>query len=154
MIRRPPRSTRYETLFPDPTLFRSMHMMTEPSVTDDPIIQRLFQITDDLNQPEDDRKMIIDRERDLRNIEKEWTKNAMQKGIEKGIEQGIEKGIEQEKASLVKSLLENTDVGDERIASIVAINVRRVRRLRAEVHIHLGINSNQNVRFIQSNSNT
>src|SRR3546814_17473108 len=132
MIRRPPRSTRYETLFPDPTLFRSMHMMTEPSVTDDPIIQRLFQITDDLNQPEDDRKMIIDRERDLRNIEKEWTKNAMQKGIE----QGIEKGIEQGKASFVKSLLENTDFGDERIASIAAINVGRVRSLRAEMLIH------------------
>src|SRR3546814_7739815 len=117
-------------------IFKNLHLLTEPIFTYDPKFKRLFQITDYLNQPEEDRKMIIDRERDLRNIEKEWTKNAMQKGIEKGIEQGIEKGIEQGKASFVKSLLENTDFGDERIASIAAINVGRVRSLRAEMLIH------------------
>src|SRR3546814_11509818 len=48
-------------------IFKNLHLLTEPIFTDDPIFQRLFQITDYFNQPEEDRKMIIDRERDLRN---------------------------------------------------------------------------------------
>src|SRR3546814_8037352 len=50
-------------------IFKNLHLLTEPIFTDDPIFQRLFQITDYFNQPEEDRKMIIDRERDLRSEE-------------------------------------------------------------------------------------
>src|SRR3546814_10591752 len=60
----------------------------------------------------------------------ESIRTAKKEGLQKGIEKGIEQGIEQEKTSFVKSLLENTDFGDERIASIAAINVGRVRSLR------------------------
>src|SRR3546814_17886412 len=78
-------------------IFKNLHLLTEPIFTDDPIFQRLFQITDYFNQPKEDRKMINDRERDMRNIEKERNKNDMQKGIEKGIEQGNERGREKGK---------------------------------------------------------
>src|SRR3546814_20008677 len=98
--------------------------------------------------------MIIDRERDLRNLEKEWTKNAMQKGIEKGIEQGIEKGIEQGKASFVKSLLENTDFGYERIESIAVIHVGRVRSLRDEMLINQVIKTYNHISLIHSTTRT
>src|SRR3546814_15215943 len=47
MIRRPPRSTRTDTLFPYTTLFRSAARSTSPSCSADPSARRRSRILDD-----------------------------------------------------------------------------------------------------------
>src|SRR3546814_6669513 len=95
-----------------------------PSIFHEPVFQEVFRIAEQSNLNQKEQTMYRTSLQDQLDY---------QESIRTAKKEGLQKGIEQEKISFVKSLLENTDFGDERIASIAAIDVGRVRSLRAEM---------------------
>src|SRR5690606_17389797 len=104
---------------------QNLHHLKEPVFTADPVFQKLFQLTEYNKLKTEDGQMIIDRERDMRNIQRSWE----QQGIEKGIEQGIEKG----KLLFVRKLIRRTNFNDREVASLTGVDEECVRDLRADL---------------------
>ena len=93
--------------------------------------------------------MIIDRERDMRNIQRSWERQGMEKGIEKGIQKGMKKGLakgrlegiregqqkgsKQEKLLFVRKLIQRTNFNDREVASLAGVDEEYVRDLRADL---------------------
>src|SRR3546814_14558308 len=102
-----------------------------PSIFHEPVFQEVFRIAEQSNLNQKEQTMYRTSLQDQLDYQ-ESIRTAKKEGLQKGIEKGIEQGIEQEKTSFVKSLLENTDFGDERIASIAAINRSEERRVGKE----------------------
>lgn len=109
-------------------LFNNLHLLTEPIFTDDPIFQKLFQLTEYNNLTREDRKMLIDYERDERNRAKVLRKEGMEAGLAKGRQEGVNHA----KRSIVRMLVQATDFDDRKIASLTGVDEVFVRDLRAE----------------------
>ena len=63
---------------------------------------------------------------------------ARVEGLEEGREQGLKRGREEGERSrdlaFVQSLIRNTDCDDEKIASLAAVDVRFVRKIRSSTY--------------------
>lgn len=103
-------------------LFNHLHQLAEPIFTDDPVFQRLFQITEFNKQKLEDQMVIIDRERDMRNIKNRWRREAMQEGR---LEAEREKDL-----SFARTLIVDTDFSDRRIASLTGLEEETVKNIR------------------------
>ncbi|QEC52184.1 putative transposase/invertase (TIGR01784 family) [Anseongella ginsenosidimutans] len=99
------------------------HLQEQPSSFQGPLFEKLFQLTD-YNKLKEDQKMTIDYDRDLRSIASASKREGRQ--------EGLREGIQQQKHSSVLALIKQTDLNDQKIASIEGVEESFVRRVRAE----------------------
>jgi len=66
----------------------------------------------------------------LLKFQKEGMEEGLEKGLEKGLEMGREEAAQEKNVAFVKSLLSNTDFDDEKIASLVGVNVAFVKEIK------------------------
>ncbi|TCS85491.1 putative transposase/invertase (TIGR01784 family) [Anseongella ginsenosidimutans] len=104
------------------------HLQEQPSSFEGPLFEKLFQLTD-YNKLKEDQKMTIDYDRDLRSI----ASASKREGREEGREEGLREGIQQQKHSSVLALIKQTDLDDQKIASIEGVEESFVRKVRAGI---------------------
>lgn len=138
-------------------LFKNLHRLTKPVFTDDPMFRKLFQLTEYNKLISEDRKMLIDYEREERNKAKSWKQEGMEEGLARGRKEGRmegrrkgrmegrrkgrkegrkkgrKEGIKQGKLVLIQALIKNTDLNDRKIAFLAGVGEDFVRNLRSDV---------------------
>lgn len=114
-------------------LFKNLHHLKEPVFTADPIFQKLFQLTEYNKLKTEDGQMIIDRERDMRNIQRSWEQQGIEKGMKKGLAKGRLEASKQEKLLFARKLIRRTNFNDREVASLAGVDEECVRDLRARI---------------------
>lgn len=119
---------------------------------DEPWFRNLLQITEIKKIKKEDRTMLIDYERDQRNIRKVWKREARKEGLEEGrqegriegrqegLKEGLKEGIaegeqrmkELKELTFVQALVKKIGFSDQEIADLAGVEEGFVRKVRAE----------------------
>src|SRR5690606_21716206 len=118
-------------------LFNHLHRLTEPVFTDDPIFQKLFQVTEFSKLKLEDQMIVIDRERDMRNIENRWRREAREearkealRSREKFVQEGRLEGERHKTISFARTLISDTDFSDQKIAELTGLEEKMITGFR------------------------
>ena len=105
------RKAPYGILKPELNYISGMHGIETP--------QEMKRIVDPIAREVGMAQDIVDR----------WLDESLQQGLQQGIQQGLQQGIQQEKDQLIQRLLDRGTFSEEEIASLVNVDLARVREI-------------------------